>query len=129
MYKFHIVLYPDSMEQSPHSEANISVSNQEIPNILWNSKFHYRVYSIPPFVRISSQMNPVHATQFHSLRSILMLYTHLPFGRYFRFPTKTYTRFFSPYACHRYLLSNHKLESCLKYICKFSTDILRQFIS
>ena len=49
------------MEQSPFSEASRSSATQEIPHILWNPKFYYRIYKRPPSVPILSQIDPAHA--------------------------------------------------------------------
>jgi len=35
-------------------------ASQKIPNILWNTKFYYRVHISPPLLPIVSQMYPVH---------------------------------------------------------------------
>jgi hypothetical protein len=67
------------MELSPTWEADSHADTQELPNVLWNPKFHYRVQKSPPLDPILSQINPVHITPAY-LRSILILSTYLRFG-------------------------------------------------
>ena len=82
------------MEQSPSREVNQFSASQEIPRILWNPKDYYRIYKCPRPVPILSQINqsiPAHPT---TLRSILLLSSHLrldlPSGLFpSSFPTRT----------------------------------------
>ena len=57
-----------SMEQSPSWEANRFSASQEIPRILWNPKFHYRIYKCPPPVPILSQLHPAHTLTSYFLK-------------------------------------------------------------
>jgi hypothetical protein len=69
-------LYNNLMELSPSWEAAIYAAVQELPNILWNPRVHYRVHKSPPLVPILSQINPVHTNPSY-LRFTILLPTHL----------------------------------------------------
>ena len=56
------------MEHSPSWESNLFSASQEIPRILWNPNFHYRVFKCPPPVPILSQLDPVHTPTFYFLK-------------------------------------------------------------
>jgi len=48
------------MDHTSSYEADSHSAIQEIPNLLWNPKVHYRVYNSLPLVIILIQMHPVH---------------------------------------------------------------------
>jgi hypothetical protein len=64
------------MELSPSLEAASCAATQELPNILWTPKVHYRVHKSPPLVPILHQINSVHTIPSY-LRSILITSTRL----------------------------------------------------
>ena len=91
-----------SIEQTPSWEANWFSATQEISNILWNPKVYYCIYTCPPPVPILRQLEPIHASNSTSWRSILIVSSHLrlvlPSGPFpSGFPTKTlYVPLLSP---------------------------------
>jgi hypothetical protein len=65
------------MEQSPSWEAKMFSANHKIPRILRNPKVHYHIHKHTPPVRTLSQIDPLYAPKPTSLRSILILSSHL----------------------------------------------------
>ena len=60
------------------------VPTQELPSILWFTEFHYCVHKSPPLDPMLCQTDPIQSNPSHfiSVRSILLLSTHLCLGLY-----------------------------------------------
>ena len=79
------------MEQSPSWEANWLSASQEIPRVLWNPKFQYRINKCLPPVPILSQLDQVHGPSSHFLKIHLNIILPSTSGSFkwslsFRFP-------------------------------------------
>jgi hypothetical protein len=56
--KKHFLIW--NFMESSYSEADNSLVGQEIPSLLWNQKFNYRVHNNPPMCPDLSQLRPVY---------------------------------------------------------------------
>ena len=70
----------NSADYSPSWKARSSLANQEIPHISSNPQVQFHVNNSLPPVHVMSHMNSVHALPSISLRSILLLASHLCLG-------------------------------------------------
>jgi hypothetical protein len=68
------------MELRPSWKTASRSATQELPSILWNPTFRYRVHKSPPLVPILSQINPVHTTPTYLSKIHLNISTHRCFG-------------------------------------------------
>jgi hypothetical protein len=91
------------MEQNPCWEANSRSGRPKIHCHLWNPKAHYLLNKRLPLVPIQSQMNAVHTLTSISLRSILVLSSHLqiclPSGLLFQVFEAKFCIYFSTFKC------------------------------
>jgi hypothetical protein len=88
-------------ELSPSREAANCAATQELPSILWNPKFQYRVHKSPPLVHILSHITPIPTIPFFFSKiyfnSVHPLHLGLPSGLFpSGFPTNILFEFFSP---------------------------------
>ena len=61
------------MEQGPSWVADRFLASQEIVHILQNPKVHYSIQNSLPLVPPLSQINPIHALSYYSLKTIIIL--------------------------------------------------------
>jgi len=78
---------PNSVQQSPSSEAKRSSAIKAISRILWNPKVHCCIHNSPPFVPIQNQINSIDTTTllFSFKTHLLLLNLGPPRGLSFRF--------------------------------------------
>jgi hypothetical protein len=79
LFHFRITFWTNFMHLSNSRETASCAAIQELPRILWNSRFHYSFHKSPPLVPILSQTDPVNTTPSYP-RSILILFTHKHLG-------------------------------------------------
>ena len=125
------------MKQTSCETNNSSSAINEISCILRNPNLYYCVYNSPTFVRILSQVSPVHVSHSISLISISVLFSHYLFqglpSCFFPsgFPSQTLYGFSSPHSCFmphifhlpRYINSNSiwlNKESCVFFPSRYS---------
>jgi hypothetical protein len=86
------------MELSRFWETVIRSATQQLCNISWKPKVHYRVHESPSVVPILSQMNPVHSTP-SCLSEIHLIF--IPRVSFFlAFLQNPSMNYYSPHACY-----------------------------
>lgn len=75
LYVCVLMLIPWKM--SPYWEANTPLDRPEIPLVLCNTMFHFRVHKSLPLYATLSYTNPVHSAIVHYFKNFLTLYFRL----------------------------------------------------
>jgi hypothetical protein len=91
------------MNLNPSWEAPNCVATPELPNILWNPKFHYRVHKSPPLVPILSQTDPVHTIPYYLSKIYCppsYVLAFLVVSSLLAFPPISHMHSHSPHSCH-----------------------------
>jgi len=88
------------MEKSPSSKSSSSSDSQETPRTLWNQKIHHRIHKSAPLVPILTQLNNIHILTAYSLRSVLILSTHLDIGLPSSLYPSCFLKFTDQYCIH-----------------------------
>jgi hypothetical protein len=85
------------MELSPSSEVASCAATQELPKVSWNSKTQYRVQKSPQWS--ISWVIPIQSTAPYpiSLRSILILFTHIRLGLHNGLPPSGFAHIYPTY--------------------------------
>ena len=110
-YEIMQTVLDDTKQQNTSWKANSPSASNEIPRILWNPTVYYHFHNTSPLVLTLSHM--IQSTVFHyiSLRSILILHSHLKSGLLLGSPTNVVYAF--PFAFIRATCSAHLIPFCL----------------
>jgi hypothetical protein len=108
------------MQQSPSSEPNTSSAGQATFSIQWNLKVHYSVHNSPS--PVPNQSNLIHFPNSMSLRSILILSSHLRRG----LPSGLFHSGLSTKTLHAPLLSPIR-AACSAHLLNLMTRICGEY--
>jgi hypothetical protein len=113
------------------SEAANCAATQELPNILWNRKFHYRVHNSPPLVPILNQIEPVHTTPLYLSKiffDIILVFLVVSF--LLAFPLVSYTHSSSsPSSVSFKMLNNFTISSIVSHLWIYLQELRRVSMS
>jgi hypothetical protein len=99
-------------ELRPSWGATNCAATQELPSILWNSKFQYRVHKSPPLIPILSHINPI-----HTIPSYLAILLSLSSKMFLRIWEKIYSVINSVFYSKLYIKQQINLKQQGKELC------------